>query len=134
MNTTRRLMGLGATCLAVLGIAVVTTPAAQATPNRRVCVYSSWAASDPFPVFAMNYKADGGCPKNGNTATTVAGAGGQVVDTGKLTCERFSTNVLKVDQHDFCPTMKVDTIYKITKNQAGSQDPNSLSFSDKGHY
>lgn len=126
---TRRMAGVGTACLAVLGVTVVTAPVADAEAGRRVCVYSSTVGDDYFPVFAMDFRKDGGCPENKNLKSTKAGVGAQAVSTGKYKCDIFTVNVLKVKEYDPCPTMDNDEIYKITKNSKGS-----LKFESYGKY
>jgi hypothetical protein len=110
----------------MLGTTVAVSSTADAQSGRRACVYSSWAASNHFPVWAMNFRKSGDCPNNSNQDSLSSTA--QIIPVSKLTCEIFSINVLGVSNNDPCPKMTPDVMYKITKDASG------LHYEAHGHY
>ena len=133
-SANRRTLAVGLACAAALSSVVVITPAANAAANRRVCVYglsiNRLTAVGTVKMYGVNYKKDGGCPKNTNRASRDAGALENAND-GKWKCEQVR------DELDWgvdpCTEMTADQVYVLETKSNGEQRVRS-QFRSFGHY
>lgn len=133
--TNRRAVAAGLACAAALSTVVVAAPAANAAENRRICVYG-WSIRDGGSpnerqkIYGVNYKKDGGCPKNTNKASRRDGAIGNAND-GKWECEDVRDELGWGDNP--CTEMLVDQVYVLeTKGNGAVRE--RLQFKSFGSY
>jgi hypothetical protein len=132
-STNRKAVAVGLACAAALSTVVVTAPTANAVANRRVCVYGltiDRSSSGYVTMYAVNYKKDGGCPRNTNMTSRRAGAL-EHATSGKWTCEEADeTLTWGVDP---CTQMKADEVYILQTKDNGALRVRS-DFRSFGHY
>jgi hypothetical protein len=134
---TRRVVNVALVGLVALGATVSVTSVANAQSGRRICMYSSEAGFQFKDgsgnvagnyLWALNYKKDGKCPQN-NQASLNDGTGATSSEQEKITCEKFQS--LIAASSDPCPSMTVDSVYRITRRTNISV---AATFAYYGHY
>jgi hypothetical protein len=121
----RRVAAAGFASLAVLSIAVVVTPAANAQEGRRICAYSSVSDNKDKDgnlvsksVWALDTRKDGACPVLTNAEALKNGASRD--SKPKQTCESLR-DALGLGE-DPCPKMANDDITAVIKWIGGRND------------